>query len=403
MVRYQLRHSPVHIQLVGFNPVELTGFEPVTPTLPVWCATSCAIAPLSTHVNLHPTRCFIQIGRLCSYPPLHPPALTGRSVTPVASLIGNPQNAVIPRPGDWVGDHIQERYRSGSGPLCAQVLDPLVDVINRQILAVLQDTWGGDGTGLLVEQLGVGGGYLHGPLDVVTVADGVHNAGLRTHVAGGIGEVIIGPLVDHVILLLQEQGAVVPVQIGVTGIGYSEDGCEGTGGVSLGITPVQEVEGMDLDDQVTGFDVGPHVIIGVLCEECTVAAGEVLVELDHIGIVGCAVLGLQGDFVLVEGGADGGILILPVRDEFRLCPLTVDDDVGDNDDRHDHNGNQCPEESLAASLVGVLYFVAHVMPYLVFLCCFPARRSGCPSRALSRTGVPPLRCGTTANGHDLRL
>ena len=25
--------------------VELTGFEPVTPTLPVWCATSCAIAP----------------------------------------------------------------------------------------------------------------------------------------------------------------------------------------------------------------------------------------------------------------------------------------------------------------------------------------------------------------------
>ena len=27
--------------------VELTGFEPVTPTLPVWCATSCAIAPHS--------------------------------------------------------------------------------------------------------------------------------------------------------------------------------------------------------------------------------------------------------------------------------------------------------------------------------------------------------------------
>ena len=28
-----------------FMKVELTGFEPVTPTLPVWCATSCAIAP----------------------------------------------------------------------------------------------------------------------------------------------------------------------------------------------------------------------------------------------------------------------------------------------------------------------------------------------------------------------
>lgn len=28
--------------------VELRGFEPLTPTLPVWCATSCAIAPLSS-------------------------------------------------------------------------------------------------------------------------------------------------------------------------------------------------------------------------------------------------------------------------------------------------------------------------------------------------------------------
>src|SRR5262249_28395189 len=27
------------------NGVELRGFEPLTPTLPVWCATSCATAP----------------------------------------------------------------------------------------------------------------------------------------------------------------------------------------------------------------------------------------------------------------------------------------------------------------------------------------------------------------------
>ena len=32
-------------QVRRFHRVELTGFEPVTPTLPVWCATSCAIAP----------------------------------------------------------------------------------------------------------------------------------------------------------------------------------------------------------------------------------------------------------------------------------------------------------------------------------------------------------------------
>ena len=29
----------------GFSLVELRGLEPLTPTLPVWCATSCAIAP----------------------------------------------------------------------------------------------------------------------------------------------------------------------------------------------------------------------------------------------------------------------------------------------------------------------------------------------------------------------
>ena len=28
--------------------VELRGLEPLTPTLPVWCATSCAIAPYFT-------------------------------------------------------------------------------------------------------------------------------------------------------------------------------------------------------------------------------------------------------------------------------------------------------------------------------------------------------------------
>jgi hypothetical protein len=30
---------------LGVRKVELRGFEPLTPTLPVWCATNCAIAP----------------------------------------------------------------------------------------------------------------------------------------------------------------------------------------------------------------------------------------------------------------------------------------------------------------------------------------------------------------------
>jgi hypothetical protein len=34
-------HTAYELQL----KVELRGLEPLTPTLPVWCATSCAIAP----------------------------------------------------------------------------------------------------------------------------------------------------------------------------------------------------------------------------------------------------------------------------------------------------------------------------------------------------------------------
>ena len=36
--------------------VELTGFEPVTPTLPVWCATNCAIAPIRLFLHRHNRR-----------------------------------------------------------------------------------------------------------------------------------------------------------------------------------------------------------------------------------------------------------------------------------------------------------------------------------------------------------
>src|SRR5690606_3520247 len=92
---------PLAYSIVSFLSVELTGFEPVTPTLPVWCATSCAIAPLSTHVNLHPTRCFNQIGRSPGYPPPVPRS----STPPVPSPINNTQNAVIPRPDNRAGDH----------------------------------------------------------------------------------------------------------------------------------------------------------------------------------------------------------------------------------------------------------------------------------------------------------
>ena len=37
--------GPVHV-------VELMGFEPMTPTLPVWCATNCAITPSKIYYNI---------------------------------------------------------------------------------------------------------------------------------------------------------------------------------------------------------------------------------------------------------------------------------------------------------------------------------------------------------------
>ena len=45
----QIKKTPGQLRPGDFCSVELTGFEPVTPTLPVWCATNCAIAPRCAH------------------------------------------------------------------------------------------------------------------------------------------------------------------------------------------------------------------------------------------------------------------------------------------------------------------------------------------------------------------
>src|ERR1700749_3741537 len=43
-----MRPARAYVQ-IGILLVELRGLEPLTPTLPVWCATSCAIAPCRAH------------------------------------------------------------------------------------------------------------------------------------------------------------------------------------------------------------------------------------------------------------------------------------------------------------------------------------------------------------------
>ena len=49
----------VNTTFSGWSMVEHTGFEPVTPTLPVWCAPSCANAPeLAEMVGFEPTERF---------------------------------------------------------------------------------------------------------------------------------------------------------------------------------------------------------------------------------------------------------------------------------------------------------------------------------------------------------
>ena len=40
--------------------VELRGFEPLTPTLPVWCATNCAIAPEDVLIEVTPRPASLQ-------------------------------------------------------------------------------------------------------------------------------------------------------------------------------------------------------------------------------------------------------------------------------------------------------------------------------------------------------
>ena len=41
------KENPEALFLKASGSVEHSGFEPLTPTLPVWCATSCANAPNS--------------------------------------------------------------------------------------------------------------------------------------------------------------------------------------------------------------------------------------------------------------------------------------------------------------------------------------------------------------------
>ena len=43
--------------------VELRGLEPLTPTLPVWCATSCAIAPEDVLIEVTPRSPSVQSRR----------------------------------------------------------------------------------------------------------------------------------------------------------------------------------------------------------------------------------------------------------------------------------------------------------------------------------------------------
>jgi hypothetical protein len=49
------KEKPAPTQVRAGFTVELRGFEPLTPTLPVWCATNCAIAPYIVLVDGTPT------------------------------------------------------------------------------------------------------------------------------------------------------------------------------------------------------------------------------------------------------------------------------------------------------------------------------------------------------------
>src|SRR3978361_592558 len=54
--------------------VELRGFEPLTPTLPVWCATNCAIAPYIVLVDGTPPATAVQTADQGTSPPTSGPS-----------------------------------------------------------------------------------------------------------------------------------------------------------------------------------------------------------------------------------------------------------------------------------------------------------------------------------------
>jgi hypothetical protein len=56
------------------NRVELRGFEPLTPTLPVWCATNCAIAPRRAGRRYTNWHSWFKTARQATSPPVSGPS-----------------------------------------------------------------------------------------------------------------------------------------------------------------------------------------------------------------------------------------------------------------------------------------------------------------------------------------
>src|SRR5699024_8857091 len=226
-----------------FSPVELRGFEPLTPTLPVWCATNCAIAPWCGFKDT---------------PPEHNPPNRWR---------WGPRKRP-PRCAYLVLHHV----------LNPGLRHPVLASLNLELLVIHQDDRRGHLANLLLQDLRVGLANLNALILQLAVLDLLDQRLVQVICRSGLRQVLVIPGSCDGLLL--EHGVVVEVPECLDVAGLSDGVCHrSTTGRRTTTAVIQEVQEIKTNLELAIGDGLLDVLMVCFHQVGTVRTGEVLVNV----------------------------------------------------------------------------------------------------------------------------